>query len=96
MSPRDVITIDAKLKFTVSKNGNALEEIEIDEYLNFAERPDTTPTIARKKAIAKTLEKLSRDIMEEKNFFNQISNNQRVRKLNVKQNNQTGIRASSK
>jgi len=96
MSPRDVVTIDAQFKFIVSRNGNALEEVDINEYVNFAERPDTTPTIARKKAIVKTLEKLARDIMEEKNFFNQISNNQRVRKLNVKQNNQTGIRASSK
>jgi len=96
MSPRDVVTIDAQFKFIVSRNGNALEEVDINEYVNFAERPDTTPTIARKKAIVKTLEKLARDIMEEKNFFDQRSNNQRVRKLNVKQNNQTGIRASSK
>jgi len=96
MSPRDVVTIDAQFKFIVSRNGNALEEVDINEYVNFAERPDTTPTIARKKAIVKTLEKLARDIMEEKNFFDQRSSDQRVRKLNVKQNNQTGIRASSK
>jgi len=96
MSPRDVVTIDAQFKFIVSRNGNALEEVDINEYVNFAERPDTTPTIARKKAIVKTLEKLARDIMEEKNFFDQRSSDQRVRKLNVKQNNQTGVRASSK